>query len=460
MADPHQALGRFFDGELPESEVDGFRTHLASCRRCQAELDELMQLDVLGMRHLQLQALQGPRVVPIKPARHRPWWGWATASVALAATVVLVVSAPWPRGPSKGLWQPSKDERLVAARSSYPGAAQYHPLQRTLGSSLELPALPVKELAKLEDEHLAIAAAYLVRGDPGLVANALKELKADKTPDGDSERAMAHLVRGDLERADYEEALHFSERALQAASNHGPALWNKALALQGLGLTLMAAKTFDQVAQLGEPGWATEARQRAERLRAEANHVREEWNKAKAAADDLVKAGSTLTGEALRAPISRRLFYDAVRTRATAAEVMALLPLADQFDQQSGGSSLHDYVRWAAGRNFKVRGPVVLEYRRLLDSNDQSVARALSGSSEDDIALGAMAMFGHALDAEELRKLEAHVKALNDPWFDVYLLQMQSQFVGVKDLQEARKLLERALQVADASRLQYRSLQM
>src|SRR4051812_13481066 len=134
MADPHRALGRFFDGELPDSEVDGFRTHLATCKRCQAELEELMQLDVLGTRHLQLQALRSPKVVELRPAPRPQWARWGAVGLALAATVALVVSAPWQRGPSQELWQPAgSDVRLAEARSSYDKAEQWHRQQNLLG---------------------------------------------------------------------------------------------------------------------------------------------------------------------------------------------------------------------------------------------------------------------------------------------------------------------------------------
>ena len=457
MANPHQALGRFFDGELPESEVDGFRAHLATCRQCQAGLDELMQLDVLGTRHLQLQQMQRSRVVPIRRVVRPPWLRSAGIGLAAAAALVLVVKAPWSR-PSPELWQPDKDGRLVEARSSYPQASQYRPVQKTLGTGTALPP-PVQELGKLGDDHRGIAAAYLVRGDPGLVKTALAELQQATSPEADVDRAMAYLVRGDADLADPEAALQYAERALESLpAQPGPALWNKALALQALGLTMSAANTFDQVAQLGEPGWATEARSRATKLRGEATHVRESWQQAREAATSLVKGGTSLPEVALNAPITRRLFYDAVRTRSSSAEVAALLPLADQLDLRSGGTTLHDYVRWAAGRDFKVRGPDADKYRRLVVDDDVRVIPELSASREDDLALGAMTRLDPVLDEKALNALEAHVKNLKDPWFDVLLLQKRSEREEATNLRMAMKLLDDAIRIADASRLQYRSL--
>jgi len=462
MADPHRALGRFFDGELPESEVDGFRTHLATCKRCQAELEELMQLDVLGTRHLQLQALRSPKVVELRPAPRPQWARWGAVGLALAATVALVVSAPWSRGPSQELWQPAgSDVRLAEARSSYDKAAQWHRQQNLLGPESR-PMRPLSELSKVGDDPLAVASFLLARNDPGLVRQALDQLGQVPSPDerSDSERAMAFLVRGNAETADFEEALRYSEKALRRNPKHGPALWNKALALQGLGLNLLAAKTVDQVAQLGEQGWATEARNRAERLRSEAAHLRETWNTARDAAQGLVKSGSTLPDVALNAPISRQLFFHAVRTRISSADVVALLPLAEQLDQRSGGTFLQDYVRKIAGRDFKVRGPEAAKYRRLVVDRETALIPELARSPEHDIALGAMTFLDPRLNADELKALEAHVAWVGDPWFEILLSMKRAAEVEPRDLQAAIKLLEDARAKADSLRLQYRSMQV
>lgn len=463
MADPHRALGRFFDGELPDSEVDGFRAHLATCKRCQTELEELMQLDVLGTRHLQLQGLKVPKVVQLKPAPRPQWLKWGGVGLALAATVALVVSARLWRGPSEELWQPAgPDVRLAEARSSYPKAAQWHrqsvPLGPESGSERSL-----SEVSKVGDDPLAVASFLLARNDPGLVRQALEHLAQIRSPDesSDSERAMAYLVRGDPEAADFEEALRYAEMALRRNPKHGPALWNKALALRGLGLNLLAAKTFDQVAQLGEQGWATEAPTKAEQLRSQTAHVRETWNAAKDAAEALVKGGSTLPDEALNAPIARRLFYDAVRTRSSSADVVALLPLAEQMDQRSGGTFLQEYVRKIANRDFRVRGPEAAKFRRLAVDHETSLIQELSHSPEDDIALGALTWSPTAvLSQEELQALQTHVEKVGDPWFQALLAMKRAGREERSDLQAASKLLEDAIPKADALRLQYRSLQM
>lgn len=460
MANPHQALGRFFDGELPDSEVDAFRKHLATCKECQAGLDELMQLDVLGLRHLQLQAVEEPGVVRLRPVQRAPWWAWASAGLALAATVVLVVSGMPKPPPPDDLWQPGGDHRLTAARSSYPRASPYRPHSLAMGGP-KTPPLRLQEVAKLGDDHLAVASALLARGEPGLVENALSELETLQTPEACSERAMAYLVRGEKDRLDYEEALRWAERALQMNPKHGPALWNKALALEGLGLTLSAAKTFDQVVQLGEPGWTSEARTRADQLRKDASQGHDRWYRAREESVKMVEGDSTLSPQTIGFPITRQYFYEAVRSRGSAAEVLALAPIADRLDAVSGGTTLREYVQWASKRNFAVRKPLAETYRRwVLDKyQDQTVIQRLWDSGEDDLAVGALSRARRALTDEEVRRFEQRAQALEDPWQTVLALEKRSEHVEGANLREARQILEKAVQLADDAKITYRGLQ-
>src|SRR5262249_48928801 len=106
------------------------------------------------------------------------------------------------------------------------------------------------------------------------------------------------------------------------------------------------------------------------------------------------------------------------------------------------------------------RGPLAAMYRKLVVENDEAVVPDLSRSGEDDLALGAMAGFEHVLSEEALQKLEAHVKVLKDPWFDALLLEKRADAAEATGLRAAQQLLDSAVRVSDASRLQYRSLQM
>jgi cellulose synthase operon protein C len=452
MANPHQALGRFFDGELPDSEVDGFRQHLATCKECQAELDELMQLDALGLRHLQLMKV--PRVVQLKPVRRSPpWWTWMAAGVALAAAVVLVVNRPGNQVPDS-LWAPREGGRLADARSSYQRASQHRPLERTLGDEHKLPPLPMQQLAKLEGDHLAVASALLARAEISKVDDALRELESLDSADADSERAMAYLIREDAVRLDHESALRWAERALQKKPDHAAALWNKALALEKLGLTMSAAKVFDQVIRLGEPGWSAEAKQRADALKDTADKAHARWRQAEEASKALVKGAVSVPPDSLQVPVVRPRFYDAVLSRRSKDEVLALLPLADQLDRQSGGTHLHEWVQRVSERPLAAD-----QFRRLAVDKDESVIPELWKSREDDVAVSAMLHATKAFTAEELAGLEQRAGRLEDPWFRVAVLQKRAAHLESKDLQAARKELERAIELAEASGLTDKSLE-
>src|SRR5512141_2356795 len=57
--DIHDLVHAFADGELEPAEADAFREHLGTCERCQAELDDILQLQALSGR-LAAEAKQAP----------------------------------------------------------------------------------------------------------------------------------------------------------------------------------------------------------------------------------------------------------------------------------------------------------------------------------------------------------------------------------------------------------------
>lgn len=61
-------LGRFFDGETPAEDLEEIRAHLTACAPCQAGLEELLQLDALGHRAVQLKAVELPAHIAVSMA--------------------------------------------------------------------------------------------------------------------------------------------------------------------------------------------------------------------------------------------------------------------------------------------------------------------------------------------------------------------------------------------------------
>jgi tetratricopeptide (TPR) repeat protein len=283
----------FADGELTPPEADAFRLHLGTCAECQAELADILQLQGLGGRlaeeeRLQAaQAAQASRPAQEPPSRaFQPRWSQrrrvmgAVLGGALAAVFAFAIlrtpstEVPGLDGAEALALAPT---RSLEARLSYAGASAYRPygVQRSGG---ERPAekVPLKTLAKLEeagDVH-GLATAYLLGGERDQAAEHLRHAPA--RPDVDSDRAVVALSKGALE-----EALTLLDGVLEKQPAHPQALWNRALVLRELGLELAAARGFAQVAELKEPGWSDEAR---ERQRALETQVQERQRKSQGAA--------------------------------------------------------------------------------------------------------------------------------------------------------------------------------
>src|SRR5262249_52987490 len=149
-------------------------------------------------------------------------------------------------------------------------AGAHHPLkQAPLGESKLRPfSADVQARLEKSGDKLSIAAYQLAYGGPEHADQALAWLE-DLPAQANvlSERSYAYLVRGNKEQRDLEEALRLADAALALKPDHGPALWNRAVAKRELGLLLTAATDFEAVAKLGEPGWAGEAKVEAGRLR-------------------------------------------------------------------------------------------------------------------------------------------------------------------------------------------------
>lgn len=77
-------LDAFFDGELPATDADAFRTHLATCDRCQLQLRGRMQ-EALVVD----EAAPAAQIIPIARARKR--YVAAITVVAAAAAAALIV---------------------------------------------------------------------------------------------------------------------------------------------------------------------------------------------------------------------------------------------------------------------------------------------------------------------------------------------------------------------------------
>src|SRR5262245_44315636 len=64
----HDLVHAFADGELETAEAATFREHLGTCAQCQAELDDILQLQALSGRLASMEAKQASAAVERLPA--------------------------------------------------------------------------------------------------------------------------------------------------------------------------------------------------------------------------------------------------------------------------------------------------------------------------------------------------------------------------------------------------------
>lgn len=468
-----QNLPLYFDGELPPAEEENFRHHLARCEDCAHQLHELMQLELLGQQALAGQ--EAPAVVPqpepvapsapevpalpanVRPLRPRSRVMWSAGSVAaLAASVLVMVTLSMRSAPADD-WVARTPTRSLEARLTWSAADKYRPYvpMRGSASASEAP-LPLRELARMEERGnlLGIADAYLLHGDAKQAASYLG--RAPATLDRDCDRAVVAMESGN-----YEEALTLLDGVLKVKPDHPQALWNRGLVLREMGLTMMAAEAFDAVAKLGEPGWAEEAKDRARTLRQETMDHNRSWKEAYAAARVLTTTpGARLPlAEAKAYPgVIRFAFYDALRSAASREQAQALLPLAQELDQEDGGAVLQDAVQRVAGRDFRRRAPLARSYAQLVKGehlSPQAFLEELSRSGEDDIYLGALLLLEVA--PRHVDAFMRAVRAQKDPLLE---LLSEPELATFEERQgqwwKAEERVQSALRVCREERSPYR----
>ncbi|WAM27460.1 CHAT domain-containing protein [Myxococcus sp. NMCA1] len=348
--------------------------------------------------------------------------------VLALATPVLVLTVLLARTPSKGsgapvsaqFWAERRSASRIEARLTHPEADRYRPRMSAGGCPVTPEPIPLRDLARLEEagDLSGIASAYALQGEWNQAASFLERMPA--SPDRDSDLAAVYLARGS-----HEQALRLLDGVLKAQPKHAQAMWNRALVLQAMGLTMKAADTFEQVALMGESGWSREAKANAREQRDATMERARRWKEARAATLALVDdPQAPLPLEAARKDpgIVRQAFYEVVRAAPSKERVLALLPLAQELDRGHGGTALTDYVKRVSGRNFTRRGVLSREYASLvrgkLNQPDKLLERVLA-SGEDDLFLGT------AQHTRATRRMFSQVveraKRQNDPWFNLYI---------------------------------------
>ncbi|MBN1203757.1 MAG: CHAT domain-containing protein [Myxococcaceae bacterium] len=343
--------------------------------------------------------------------------GLPVASLALVAAVFGLRGARRETVEEGAAWLAAGTTRLLEARLSHSSAERHRPYQPPEAGQGGAPTgVSLQVLARLEAQGdlRGLAAAYLLRGSPDVAASYLE--RAGDSPEVANDRAVLALARGNPA-----DALALLDKALQRQPRSAPALWNRGLALRELELWAQAGEAFEAVAALGEPGWAEEARARAQELKERLREAQEDWKAANKAGRELVAGGGTVSPEQLRAhPDLYRLFlYDAIRAAPSQQRLRALWPVAEALDAHFGGSTLRDAVRWAEARDFQRRAPLAARYLRVFQEGSVSgdlpaYLQKLRAAGELDILMGTLVFAQRAHDEEGYARL---AEQLGDPWF-------------------------------------------
>ncbi|NOJ80507.1 CHAT domain-containing protein [Myxococcus xanthus] len=453
-------LERFVDGEMLPADAENFRHHLARCAACESRMKELVALELLAD-----DALNSPgpeRLGAPSTWRNKSWLMVVPLALAAGLAALVLVPQTQPTDSAPGLWLAEAATRPLEVRLTHPGADGHRPYQvMRSGAGARPQALALRELARLEEaaDHRGIASAFLLRGDLAQASAFLDKLPA--SADLDTDRAALALQQDEPEKA-----LVLLERALKRKPRHAQALWNQALALQRLGLSLRAAESFEQVARLGERGWSDEAAQRAQALRSAAEQERKDWKGMRQDCQRMVDGGAPLsTAQAEALPgMARVCLYNALRAAASPERVESLHPLAVALDRKEDGTHLEDALRRTARRDFSARASLAREYARLTRGEVkgpalESFLSRLREARQEDLLLGALAYADPRQFPDEYRALALETK---DPWFALLAEERQARADALADApQRARERLQAAVKTCtDSGKQQYRCMLM
>jgi len=463
----HDDVHAFADGELPPAEAVEFRAHLSGCQRCKAELNDILQLTANSSPAA--SAIEAPAPAKVRVLARRSTWVTVVGGAVAAALAVLFLRGP--ASPTAG-WTRS-GQRSLEPRLAWEGASGYLPYDTVRGSQ-KREDVPMKVLAALEQQRdwQGLGAAILLAGDPARAKEAI--LKAPPSAARDADLAVADLRLGEID-----EALDLLDGVLAFAPRHPQALWNRALALQAMGLRAGAAEAFGAVAKLGEPGWSAEAAARARALLDQEAAPRARLQEAVDAGGALVMDGVPLPPALARAApmVARTTFFLALWSRPSADQVRALAPLAKELDALAGDRRCQAWIDRTAARDFARRGPLAADFRRLVrgyydalgpsgggprlrqgsgpapltpEESAALVAR-IQRSTETDLLLGALALTGRARSDIDLYEREA--KASGDLFFLRHAALERSRLAAMRgDEQGGERLATQALQgCADAT---------
>jgi hypothetical protein len=455
-------------GELPPEDVERVLEVIATSPAAAAELESCMQLRALGHElKAAAPAGTGGERGQVRVRRRRRQFALISmvAGLAAAAAIAVLVLGLGPRAPAEDdltgrLVAALAPERQLRPRLSWPTVDRHRPYDPPRAGAKRVETISFELLAELERRRdpRALVAAQLLLGN---LPAATGEL--DRAPDGSdtwSDRAALALVEGDAERA-----IIASAAALRQQPDHPQAQWNRALALDALGLDRSAAAAFEQLAARGEPGWSDEARAQAAALTTARSQREAAWKHANDVGTAMVGGGPPpLDQVAAHAGLMRLYFYDAVRAAPSAARVGELRPLAAALDASAGGRVLVEYIDRIIAAPFAPRAPLAARYlamtRETLDAEQIAALIAdLRAARQPDLLLGALTWVGHGAipTPAEAAQYAGLARETRDPWFELLAEERRgSAALASNDAAAAESILRAAGERCSDGALAYR----
>ncbi len=417
-------LGPFVDGELDAQEAVAFRRHLLVCARCQQEMHGLMQLSALAEQAREQRPVAQPDLAPVLVAaadrRARPRraaWVGVVGAVALAAAVVLALRVNASRSDLPTLLA-SLDARRTSGWPSYAGPREYRPYVVQRGTAA---SAPLKGLARLEEEGnwQALGTAALVRGE---YAQALSYLqRAPRNVAALNDLGLALMDSGKLEAA-----LEAYDQARELDPTFAPVEFNRALALERLGLPRAGLDTIREASLRAKGGWKDEAVRIASSLQSTVDARTAESARVEQAREAMLEGRMPEPTLVRAVPgIFRSQFYVALALAPDRAAVEQLLPLARELDGSSGTGRLQRWVADTAARASSRRAQLAVRLRPLvtrstLEQRQPLAAEARAAGQEDQLLFVLSRDF---FSREENPAYAELVQRLHDPYWDVRLVE-------------------------------------
>lgn len=270
-----ETMAAFLDGRLSEHERKPIAAHIVDCERCYFLFTESAQTTPAH-----------PRVAPAGQWWSRPrvmWSGAATLAAAAALVLALRIDLPDRNNQVavQELVTAVGTDRVIEPRLS--GGFAYGPRRTARGAEpvafalspdLRIAAARVEKETATQASALALHArgmACVLTANVDCAVTSLQQAASERPDDARilNDLAAAYLVRGDRtgDKNDLSRALATSNRALEIDRLLPEARFNRATALERLGMRVEAREAWQAYLTIDDrSGWADEARARLQAL--------------------------------------------------------------------------------------------------------------------------------------------------------------------------------------------------